>query len=199
MIFFLVFRLDQENQYYEYTFTIYNTRFEDEIDININAKSSKLEKSKIIKPNVIGNPVGQLSFIPNQNSHISSWRDEDYKTKLNIYSYGIYPYESYHVICTIRHRSDIEQPLNVFIQRIECSIDNCLSDIIDKSCRLTTGQRLSITKENRINDFQTQFVSSDSQILDDPSIGHQYICCYEENGLLILAKALTALARKRKK
>ncbi len=199
-VFLSIFRINQENQFYEYTFTIYNITFEDETDIKINAKSSALEKMKIIKPNVIGNPVGQFSFISNQISdNIIPWRDEDYTTKLNIYSYGIYERESYRVVCTIRHRSDIKQPLNVFIQHIECSIENCLSDIIDKTCRSSTGQHLSITKANRINDFQTQFVSSDSQILDDPSIGHQYICCYEENGVLILAKALTALARKRKK
>ena len=54
-------------------------------------------------------------------------------------------------------------------------------------------------KSNRINNFQTQFISSDSQILNDPSIGHQYICCYEQNGFIILAKALTALASKKKR
>jgi len=152
---------------------------------------------KIIKPNVIGNPVGQISFISNQIPDTIPWRDEDYKTKLNIYPYGIYERESYRIVCTVRHRSDIEQPLNVFIQHTECSIENCLSDIIDKTCRSTIGQRLSITNANRINNFQTQFISSDSQILNDPSIGHQYICCYEQNGFFILAKALTALANNR--
>ena len=59
------------------------------------------------------------------------------------------------------------------------------------------NQRLSITKANSINNYQTQFVSIDSQIINDPSIGHQYICCYEQNGLITLAKGLTALARKK--
>ena len=144
---FYFFRVDQENQFYEYTLTIYNITFEDETDIKISAKSSALEKIKILKPNVIGNPVGQFSFISNQIPDSIPWRDEDYKTKLNIYPYGIYERESYRIVCTVRHRSDIEQPLNVFIQHIECSIDNCLSDIIDKTCRSTTGQRLSITNQ----------------------------------------------------
>ncbi len=191
-----VFRTDHENQFYEYTLTIYNVTFEDETEIKISAKSSALEKSKIIKPNVIGNPVGQFSFVPNQIPRIIPWRDEDYKNKLNIYAYGIYERESYRVVCTIRHRADIDQSLNVFIQHTECSVDNCLSDIIDKTCQSPGSQRLPITKANRINNFQTQFISIESQVVDDPSIGHQYICCYEQNGLIILAKALTALARK---
>lgn len=194
-LFYFSRRIDQDNQYYEYTLIIYNTTFEDETDIKINAKSSALEKWKIIKPNVTGNPVGQLSFISNETSNIIPWRDEDYKTTLNIYSYGIYEGESYTIGCTVRHRSDIQQPLNVFIQYLQCPIDNCLSDIIDKSCRSTAAQRLSITPGKRINNYQTLFVSSQSQILVDPAIGHQYICCYEHNGLSILAKGLTALAR----
>jgi hypothetical protein len=191
------FRTDQENQFYDYTLTIYNITFEDETEIKINAKSSTLEKSKIIKPTVIGNPVGQFAFLTNQIPDDIPWRDEDYKTKLNIYPYGIYERESYRVVCTIRHRADIEQPLNVFIQRTECSIDNCLSDIIDQTCRSTTGQRLSITKSNLINNFRTQFINSDSQIINDPSTGHRYICCYEKNGLFILAKAVAVLAHNR--
>jgi hypothetical protein len=118
---------------------------------------------------------------------------------MNIYSYGIFEGESYRVVCTVHHRSDIEQPLNVSIQHIQCSMDNCLSDIIDNTCRSTTGQRLPMAKSNRISDYYTQFSSSDSQILDDPSIGHQYLCCYEKSGLIVLAKALTALAREKAK
>ncbi|CAF1140999.1 unnamed protein product, partial [Rotaria sordida] len=188
---------DNENQYYEYTLTIYNITFEDETDIKITAKSSASEKTKIIKPNVTGNPVGQFSFISNDIPRIIPWRDEYEKNKLNIYSYGIYERESYRIVCTVRHRADIARPLNVFIHDIQCSIENCLSDIIDRTCKSSSNPRLLLTKANRINNFQTEFVSIESQIIDNPSIGHQYICCYEQNGLIMLAKSLTALARNR--
>jgi hypothetical protein len=155
-----------------------------------------MDKSIVLKPNIIGNPVGQLSFIPNQIPHQIPWRDENSKNELNVYPYGIKERESYRVACTVRHRADIEQPFNVFIQHIPCSIDNCLSDIIDKTCRTLSNERLSLTKANRINNYQTQFVSVDSQTIDDPSTGHQYICCYEQNNFIPLAKGLTALARK---
>ncbi len=148
---------------------------------------------------MIGNPVGQIAFVPNQIPHRIPWRAEDFKSKVNIYPYGIYENESYRVVCTIRHRSDIEKPLNIFIQQIPCSIDNCLLDIIVNTCQSTTGQRLAMTQPTRISGYQTQFASSDSQILSDPSIGHQYLCCYEKDGLIVLAKALTALARKKDK
>ncbi len=145
---------------------------------------------------VIEYPVGQIAFVPNQISDKIPWRAEDFKSKVNIYPYGN---ESYHVVCTIRHRSDIEKPLNVFIQQTPCSIDNCLSDIIDNTCQSTTDERLEMTESIKISDYQTQFASNDSQILNDPSIGHQYLCCYEKDGLIVLAKALTALARKKDK
>jgi hypothetical protein len=168
------------------------------MDIKISAKSSAIEKTIILKPNIIGNPVGQLSFISNEIPSSIPWREENYKNNLNIYSYGINERESYRTACTIRHRADIEQTFNVFIQHIQCPIDNCLSDIIDKSCQTSSyNQRLSITKANRIDNYKTQFVSIDSQIIDDPSIGHQYICCYEQNGFIPLAKGLTALARNK--
>ncbi|CAF1068038.1 unnamed protein product [Adineta steineri] len=188
---------DRENQFYDYTLTIYNVTFEDETDIKIHAKSSALEKSKIIKPSVTGNPVGQFSFVPNEIPRDIPWRDDNYKTKLNLYTYGIYQRESYRVVCTVRHRSDIERSLNVFIQHSVCTVDNCLSDIIDRTCQSSTNQRLPTTKATRINNFQTQFVSIESQTINDPSMGHQYICCYEQNGIFILAKALTVLARNR--
>ncbi|CAF4790294.1 unnamed protein product, partial [Rotaria magnacalcarata] len=64
---------------------------------------------------------------------------------------------------------------------------------------LSSNSRVLTTGSNRITSFQTQFVSTDAQIIDDPSIGHQYICCYEQNGLVLIAKSLTALARKKEK
>ncbi|UJR28561.1 hypothetical protein I4U23_009794 [Adineta vaga] len=146
---------------------------------------------------MIGKPVGQLAFVPNQIPRYIPWREENFKNKVNIYPYGIYENESYRVVCTVRHRADIERSLNVFIQHIECSMDNCLSDIIDKTCQTYSSQRLSTTKATRINNFETQFVSIESQTLRDPSIGYQYICCYEQNGSIELAKALTVLARNR--
>lgn len=48
------FRNNQENQYFEYTLTIYNVVFEDEVDLVITAKSSELETTKTIKLNVTG-------------------------------------------------------------------------------------------------------------------------------------------------
>ena len=76
-------------------------------------------------------------------------------------------------------------------------MDNCLSDLIDQSCQSSVGQRLSITEMKRINNFQTQFISNEIQKFDDPSIGHQYVCCYDDKSSVTLAKGLTAIARER--
>jgi len=76
-------------------------------------------------------------------------------------------------------------------------VDNCLSDLIDQSCQSSVGQRLSITEMKRINNFQTQFISNEIQKFDDPSIGHQYVCCYDDKSSVTLAKGLTAIARER--
>jgi hypothetical protein len=151
----------------------------------------------VIKPTVIGNPVGQFAFVPDQIPRYIPWRDENYKNKLNIYAYGIYERESYRVVCTVRHRADIERSMNVYIHHLECNMDNCLSDIIDQTCQRSFGQRLSTSKATRINDFETQFASLESQKILDPATGHQYVCCYEQKGSVELAKALTALARRR--
>ncbi|CAF0895692.1 unnamed protein product [Adineta ricciae] len=193
----IVTTTDRENQFYEFTLTIYNITFEDERDIKISAKSSVVEQIKLIKPQVIGNPVGQLAFVPIEIPRYVSWRDENFKDKSNIYAYGIYENEPYRVVCTIRHRADIERSLNVFIQHTECTMEHCLSDIIDKTCQSSSNQRLPTSKATRINDFQTQFVSIESQTIHDPLIAHQYICCYEQKGLVQLAKALTVLAHNR--
>jgi hypothetical protein len=112
---------------------------------------------------------------------------------MHIYPYGIFEHESYRIACTILHRSDIKQPLNIFIQYLQCSIDNCLSNIIDKTCQTSS---LISTTSNRVNPFQTQFISTESHILHYPSIGHQYICCYEQNDLITIAKAITTLSSK---
>ena len=170
--------------------------FEDETDIEIRAKSSVLESKKIIRPIVVGNPVGQISFGLGDSSSTNSWRNEDYKSRLNIYALGILEKQSYHVVCTIRHRADIKQPLNVFIQRAECPVESCLSDVIDRTCRSTTNIRLSTNPGININKFQTEFVSAESYTIDDYNVGNQYLCCYEKDGEVILAKALAALARK---
>ncbi|CAF1076010.1 unnamed protein product [Rotaria sp. Silwood1] len=188
---------DRENQYYEYTLTIYNITFKDETDIKIVAKSSELERTKTIKPIVTGNPIGQLSFLSNDIKSTIPWRDQYNKNKLNIDSYGIYERESYQIVCTVCHRADIVRPLNVFIHDIQCSIDNCLSDIIDKTCRSSSNPRVLHTTVKNIDSFTTQFISSESEIINDPSIGHQYVCCYEQTGSIMLAKSLTALARNR--
>ena len=188
--------MNQENQYHEYTLTIYNVNFEDEDDLQIKVKSSVLEKFVTIKPIVIGNPVGQIAFVPNQIAHVIPWRGENQKDRLNIHALGIREKESYRIVCNIRHRADVEQPLNVFIKHLECSVDYCLSDVIDKSCGSSQTDQLPISRGTRINAFQTQFVSVDSHVLDDPKIGRQYICCYESKGAIVLAKALTALARE---
>lgn len=50
----MYFRNNRENQYFEYTFTIYNVTFEDEADLKITVRSSMLKKTTIIKPKIIG-------------------------------------------------------------------------------------------------------------------------------------------------
>lgn len=193
------FSSNQEGQHYGYNLTIYNVNFEDESEIKVTVKSlkSKLEKQQSIKPIVIGDPVGQISFTPVETPRTIFWRDENSKSKNNIHSYGIYENESYRVACTIRHRANINRPLKVFLKYVQCSVDNCLSDLIDQTCQSSVGQRLSITEMNRINNFQTQFISSEIQKFDDPSIGHQYICCYDDQSKVTLAKGLTAIAREK--
>ena len=143
-----------------------------------------------------GNPLGQFSFVSEQILSPSLWRNEDYRNRLTVYPYGVFKNESYHIVCTIRHPSDIQRPLNVFIQYSQCSIDHCLSNIIDKTCRLSSNEHVISTTSNRMNNYQTQFVSKKSHLLHDPSIGHQYLCCYEQNGLINMAKAITILSRK---
>ena len=178
--------------------TIYNVTFEDETDIKIVAKSSTLEKIKVVKPHVIGDPVGQLSFTPDQIPRAVPWRHENYKNRFNVHASGVFERESFRIVCSIRHRADIGLPLNVFIHQSECSVDTCLADVIEKTCRSSSsssGQRLPISQGTRINAFQTQFVSINSQIVNDPAVGRQYLCCYEQREPVALAKGLTALAR----
>ncbi|CAF4377532.1 unnamed protein product, partial [Adineta steineri] len=164
--------------------------FEDETDLKITAKSSASEKKN-------RNPVGQLSFVPEQIPHNIPWRNENSNNKVNIYPYGVFERESYRVACTIRHRSDINRPLNIFIKYSQCSIDNCLSNLIDQTCQMTSNQNILSITSNRINDFQTQFISSTSQTIENPTIGYQYLCCYEQNGLINIAKAITILSQNR--
>ncbi|CAF3375104.1 unnamed protein product [Rotaria socialis] len=183
---------NQENQYFEYVLKIHNITYEDEKDLKITVKSSLLEKTEIIKPTIIGDPVGQFSFTTEQEFSAIPWRDE---TNLRIYSYGVSEYDSYRIVCTIRHRSDIKQPLNVYIQYSTCSIDDCLSNLIDKTCQISSRTTLMKTISNPINNYQTQFVSNHSHKLTASSIGHQYLCCYQENGLINIAKGITILSR----
>jgi hypothetical protein len=136
--------------------------------------------------------VGEFTFIPNQIPHSIPWRNDQSK----IYSYGIHPRERYRILCNVRHRSEKKQSLNVFIQYYQCSIDSCLSDLLDKACRSSSDQNSISTIAHRIDKFQTQFVSSDSHKLDNPLMGHQYLCCYQQNGLINIAKAITILSRK---
>ncbi len=193
-LFFIFFvRTNQENQFFEYTLTIYNITYEDEIDLKLTAKSSVLEKTMIIKPNIKGNPIGELSFISEQIPFSIPWRNEYTKNKINIYSYGIFQQESYRIVCTVHHHSNLKQSLNVFIQYYQCSIDTCLSNLHDKICR---NENILSTTSTRINNYQTQFVSVNSHKLDNPSIGYQYLCCYKEKNLINIAKAITILSRK---
>ncbi len=141
-------------------------------------------------------PVGQLSFIPEQTPDTIPWRNENSKNKLNIYPYGIFEREAYRIVCTIRHRSDVNQPLNIVIQYFQCSIDNCLSNLIDKTCQSSSNQYSISTTSNRINDYQTQFISTISHTLNDPMTGYQYLCCYKENNLITIPKAITILSSK---
>ncbi|CAF1023509.1 unnamed protein product [Adineta ricciae] len=188
---------NQENQFLEYSLTIYNITFEDEKDLKISAKSSALAKTVVIKPNIIGDPVGQFAFVPEQKTETISWRDENHKDKINIYPYGVSQREPYRVVCTIRHRADINRPLRVSLHYSQCSLDACLASLIRKTCQTSSDQQLISTTSNRITDYETQFISSASHALHDPSIGHQYLCCYEQNGLVSIAKGITILAHNR--
>jgi len=135
-----------------------------------------------------GHPVGQLAFPGAKSSSSLSWRDEN---PMNIYSHGISPQEQYKLACIIHHSSDLKQALDVTIRSFRCSIDNCLSDLSMKTCQSRSDDSSVGTTSTRASPFQTQFISKDSYIINDPSIGRQYICCYRQNGQLnTLAKAI---------
>lgn len=138
-----------------------------------------------------GNPIAEITFIPNQIPHSIPWRND----QSTVYASGIHPAESYRILCNVRHRSDKKQPINVFIQFYQCSIGNCLSNLVDKQCQSPDRNKIETT-EHRIDKFQTQFVSADSRRIENPSMGHQYLCCYEQNGLMNVAKAIAVPSRK---
>ena len=48
------FRNNREGRFWDYTLTIYNLTFDDEVDFKVTAKSSNLEKSVLIKPQIFG-------------------------------------------------------------------------------------------------------------------------------------------------
>ena len=205
---------NQENQFLEYTLTIHGMTFEDEKDLLLTVKSSKTETVKVIKPVVTGrghwergfslstesifegNPTGQISFTSNDVTQSLPWRHEHFQNTSSIYPYGILERESYRVVCHIRHRSDVQQPLKAFVQYHPCSVDTCLSEIINRVCQRGPNSQSLATTSQRVNDFQTQLISTASHQLESPSVGHQYLCCYEQNGLIAIAKALTILSRE---
>lgn len=139
-----------------------------------------------------GNPIGEFSFIPEQIPHVIPWRYENSK----IYAYGISQRESYRVVCNVRHRTDQKRSLDVFIEYHSCSVDDCLIDLADKRCRALNNRNTMSVTTHRTEKFQSQFVSSNSHRLENPSMGYQYLCCYEQNGFVSVAKAITVLSRK---
>ena len=143
-----------------------------------------------------GNPVGQMSFVTEQGLSDLSWRDENFNDKMRIYPYGITGKESYRAACTIRHRADTPQPLNVVIQRYSCPMESCLSTLVDQRCQRSFSQNSLRATPKRVSDFQTQLIGAESQQLDDPSFGYQYLCCYEQGGLISIAKAMTVVSSK---
>ena len=205
---------NQENQFLEYTLTIQGMTFEDEKDLVLTVKSSKTETAKVIKPIVTGrihcerfyslstestfegNPTGQISFTSNDVTQPLPWRHEHSQNTSSIYPYGVLERESYRVVCNIRHRSNVQQPLNAFLQYYPCSVDTGLSEIINRVCQRGPNSQTLATTSQRVNDFQTQLTSTASHQLESPSVGRQYLCCYEQNGLVAIAKALTILSRK---
>ncbi|CAF0763540.1 unnamed protein product, partial [Didymodactylos carnosus] len=182
-----------ENQFYEYSLVINNVTFEDEEELTISVKSKILNK-KTIKPIVDGDPVAYFSFIPEQIPHSLKWRDDFRNEK--IYPYGVFENEIYRVMCSVHHRSDTEKPLNVFILKRTCLLDDCLHNLIDtKSCGDT---RKGWTKMNvdsyALDKFRTQFTSIERETVTDPDVGHQYLCCYKNS---LMSKGLTAMANDR--
>lgn len=143
-----------------------------------------------------GSPVGQMSFVTEQGLSDLPWRDENFNDKMRIYPYGIAGKESYLAACTIRHRADTQQPLNVVIQRYSCPMESCLSTLIDQRCQRSFSQNSLRATSKRISDFQTQLISAEPQQLDDPSLGYQYLCCYEQGSLISIAKAMTVVSSK---
>ena len=138
-----------------------------------------------------------MAFVSGQGVSDLPWRDENFKDKANVYPYGIAEKEPYRVACTIRHRVDIQQPLTVFIQYFSCPIETCLSTLIDRTCQRSLSQKSLKTTSKQINNFQTQLTSVESQQLDDPAVGYQYLCCYEQKGLISIAKAMAVVSSKR--
>ncbi len=58
-------RTNRENRLWEYTLTIYNMTFEDEVDFKVIAKSSVVEKSEIIKPKITGRNESTRDILSN--------------------------------------------------------------------------------------------------------------------------------------
>ena len=145
-----------------------------------------------------GDPVAQLSFVSEQIPSVIPWRDENYIPKRpNIYPYGVFTNESYQINCTIRHRADIERPLNMYIQYFQCPINNCLSNLIHKPCLPQSDPNTINTTSIEKSDFETQLISTISHKLNNSNIGHQYLCCYEQDPLINIAKGITILSSKK--
>lgn len=141
-----------------------------------------------------GDPVAQVSFVSEETPPSIPWRDEN---NLNIYSYGFSNNKSYNAVCTVRHRSDVKRPLNVFIQYYQCSVDDCLLDLMNKVCQTSSNRGLRKSISTSISNYQSDFINNASYTLNNPSTGYQYLCCYRQNGLITLAKGVTVLSRKR--
>ena len=151
------------------------------------AKSAAIEQSGTSRHNT----VGEITFIPMQIPRSIPWRNDE----SIVYSSGIRPGESYRILCNVRHRANRNQPISVFIQHYQCPIANCLSDLLDKQCQSPDRNTIKTTKD-RVDDQQIQVVSSGSHQIDNPAMGHQYLCCDQKNGFTNLAKAIAVQSRK---
>lgn len=118
------------------------------------------------------------------------------KKPFNIHPYGIPLNTRYRISCNMRHRSDMKQPLEVSIHHFNCTVDTCLTNMIDKTCQRTRNLWPIPTVYKSINSYQTNWMSVESYRLHDPSMGHQFLCCYRDTTMTTVAKAIAVASSK---
>ena len=139
-------------------------------------------------------PVGQLSFISADGSTSIEWRDKNAQQKHRIYTYGVLADETYRVVCNVQHHSNNSRPMRITVQYFSCSVYNCLSKFVDRSCQGTSKNHMISTRKNPVNQYQTQWITVDTHRLIDSSIGYLYLCCDENNPSIVINRAITVLS-----